>query len=104
LLRGGGWVSTHEDVTDNRRAAQRIVYLANHDPLTALPNRASFREHLQKLVAQAESGRGFALHCLDLDRFKGVNDMLGHAAGDELLKQVSDRMLNVVGAGSLVTR
>jgi diguanylate cyclase (GGDEF)-like protein len=104
VLPNGGWVSTHEDVTENRRAASRIAYLANHDPLTELPNRANFRQHLLRSVGHARRGHGFALHSLDLDRFKAVNDTLGHAAGDELLKQVAERLKKVVRDGDLVAR
>ena len=103
-LPGGGWVSTHEDVTESRRAAQKIAYLANHDPLTELPNRAQFRAHLQRSVALAERGHPFALHCLDLDHFKSVNDTLGHGSGDELLKQVAGRLRETIREGDLAAR
>jgi diguanylate cyclase (GGDEF)-like protein len=100
----GGWVSTHEDVTDSRRAAKHIAHLASHDPLTDLPNRGYFHEELQRSSAHAERGHGFALHCLDLDHFKEVNDTMGHAAGDELLTQVSGRLRALVSDGDLVAR
>lgn len=103
-LANGGWIATHEDITESRRAADQIAYLANHDPLTGLPNRAFFRDQLERAVANAERGQAFALLCLDLDRFKSVNDTMGHAAGDELLKQVADRLRQAARAGDVVAR
>jgi diguanylate cyclase (GGDEF)-like protein len=103
-LSAGGWVATHEDVTEHRRAAQQIAHLANHDPLTDLPNRAFFQEYLRTLIERARRGEGFALLSLDLDRFKRVNDTLGHGAGDELLKEVAARLRDTVRGGDVVTR
>jgi len=70
-LPSGGWVATHEDVTEARRSIQQIAYLAAHDTLTGLPNRATFAAHLD---VHARSGKPFAVHTIDLDRFKEVND------------------------------
>ncbi len=76
-----------------RRAMGRITHLATHDQLTGLPNRHLFNDRLQQIdVASRRYGTGFAVLCLDLDRFKEVNDTLGHAAGDELLRQVARRL------------
>src|SRR5262249_52338515 len=74
----GGWLSTHEDVTERRRVAARIEHMARHDALTDLPNRVLFKERLDEAAARAQGGHMIAVHCLDLDRFKQVNDTLGH--------------------------
>jgi diguanylate cyclase (GGDEF)-like protein len=103
-LKGGGWVALHEDVTERHRQEQEIIHLARHDPLTNLANRALFKEQLQQALQRMARGRGFAVLCLDLDRFKAVNDNLGHPVGDALLKQVSERLLSCVRQGDLVAR
>ena len=76
-----------------RKAVEHAAFLASHDPLTELPNRSLFNEWLTHSVADVERQRDtLAVLCLDLDHFKEVNDILGHAAGDELLRQATDRM------------
>jgi len=83
----GGCVQTFEDITARLAAEQQVRKLALHDALTGLPNRTLFRERMETAVAGAtERAEQIALLCLDLDRFKDVNDTLGHAAGDELLQ------------------
>ena len=100
-----GWVATFEEVTERRRAEARISYLAHHDALTGLPNRVTFRERLDLLLARLRSGEsGFAVLCLDLDHFKAVNDTLGHPAGDRLLELVASRLQNCVRDDDLVAR
>jgi diguanylate cyclase (GGDEF)-like protein len=85
----GGWACTFEDVTAQKQAEQRLAFLAHHDSLTNLPNRALLRERID---AALEAGPDFALMLVDLDHFKLANDTFGHAVGDALLCSVSDRM------------
>jgi diguanylate cyclase (GGDEF)-like protein len=91
-LPDGGWVCTYEDITERRKAEARIEFLAHHDGLTELPNRVLFTQRLEHAISQASVSNPCALLCLDLDGFKNVNDRLGHAAGDLLLKTVAQRL------------
>ena len=81
------------DLHERKQSEQRLSHLAHHDPLTGLPNRARLRSELDRLVALSRRGqRRFAVVYMDLDRFKQVNDTLGHEVGDELLRHVADRL------------
>ncbi|MBW4090834.1 MAG: EAL domain-containing protein [Proteobacteria bacterium] len=88
----GGWLVTCADITERLRIQEQIAHMAEHDPLTGLPNRAAFSARLATEVAQATAVRPLALLWLDLDRFKHLNDTRGHPAGDQLLRIVADRL------------
>ncbi len=89
-------ISVINDLTDQKRHEQRIAHMAHHDPLTELPNRTAFNECIAAtLELAAASGESFAVLCIDLDRFKAINDVFGHAAGDALLREVAHRLAAV---------
>jgi diguanylate cyclase (GGDEF)-like protein len=101
---GGGWISTHEDITEYRRIEARATHLARHDVLTDLPNRVALREKLEDTVASGRKDEQVAVLCLDLDRFKEINDTLGHAVGDALLRTVSERLRGCLSDRDTVAR
>jgi diguanylate cyclase (GGDEF)-like protein/PAS domain S-box-containing protein len=97
-------VAVIEDVTERKRADERIAHMAHHDALTDLPNRAAFTEHLTATFERASAkGENFAVLSIDLDRFKEVNDLFGHSAGDGLLREVS-RRLQAVAENAFLAR
>ncbi|MBT9486405.1 MAG: EAL domain-containing protein [Rubrivivax sp.] len=99
------FVATLRDLTERRQAEQRMQRLANYDSLTGLPNRSLFRDRLGQAIERADrSGRPMALMFLDLDRFKTINDSLGHAAGDRLLQQVAATLSAALRGGDSVGR
>jgi diguanylate cyclase (GGDEF)-like protein len=102
-LPGGGSLSTHEDITARRQAEAQIAHMAHYDGLTDLPNRVLFREHLVKALESVDRGK-LAVLCIDLDRFKAVNDTLGHPIGDALLRAVGDRLQASARPADLVAR
>ena len=91
-LKAGGWVATIEDITERTRADEKIAHLAHYDALTDLPNRVLLRERLEQALKAIRPGEELAVLYIDIDEFKGVNDALGHAVGDELLKGVAERL------------
>ena len=101
----GGWLATHEDITERRRAEAEIVHLARHDALTGLANRAEFNARLDEASKRLKrSGGAVTVMMLDLDEFKAVNDTLGHPAGDQLLVQVGSRLQSTIRETDVLAR
>jgi len=101
----GGWVATHEDITEQRRSEVKIEYMAHHDALTDLANRVLLNQRLEQALGQRiHREQMVAVHHLDLDQFKAVNDTFGHPAGDKLLKIVAERLRAVVRDTDTIAR
>ena len=102
----GGAVITHSDITDSKLSADRIAHEAFHDSLTGLPNRALFIEHLHQAIAHVQRHKDYlyAVLFLDLDRFKFINDMLGHVVGDQFLVHVARRLESTIRPEDIVAR
>jgi diguanylate cyclase (GGDEF)-like protein len=104
-LPGGGWVGIHQDITQQKRAEAQIVYMARHDALTGMANRAVLVEKIGEAFAGLQRDAGaFIVFMLDLDLFKTINDSLGHPVGDELLKAVAGRLLACMRKTDTVAR
>jgi diguanylate cyclase (GGDEF)-like protein len=101
----GGWVATHEDITEQRRSEVKIEYMAHHDALTDLANRVLLNERLEHALGRRIHGEEMvAVHHLDLDQFKAVNDTFGHPTGDKLLKIVAERLRGLVRETDTIAR
>jgi diguanylate cyclase (GGDEF)-like protein len=100
----GGRVATHKDITERRRNEAKIAHMAQHDALTDLPNRLQLYERLRQMLAKPKRRDHVAVFCLDLDRFKDVNDAYGHPVGDLLLQSVAGRLRQCIRDNDMVGR
>lgn len=103
-MAGGGWVSTHRDVTEMQNMQAELTHLAYHDALTGLPNRTLFYRRMGNAFRNLDAHGAVAVLCLDLDGFKPVNDTMGHAAGDALLRQFAERLTACLGPDDTAAR
>ncbi len=103
-LPGGGWVGTHNDITEQVMAAEVHKYASFHDALTGLPNRLAFNSKLEEIEEKATDDESIALLLVDLDRFKEVNDTNGHQAGDVLLTETATRLQGCMRKDDMVAR
>jgi diguanylate cyclase (GGDEF)-like protein/PAS domain S-box-containing protein len=98
-------LTTSVDITDRRNAEKRLQHMATHDTLTNLPNRAMLRDRVRRELARGRRGdQQFALHYVDLDRFKAINDAHGHHGGDDVLCRIAEALTGMVGEGIMVAR
>jgi diguanylate cyclase (GGDEF)-like protein/PAS domain S-box-containing protein len=104
-IAGGGWVGIHEDITERKHAEAEIAHMARHDALTGLANRAEFNARLKEATDRIpQHGGAVTVLMLDLDKFKAVNDTLGHLAGDQLLVEVGRRLRSTLRETDLLAR
>ena len=103
-LPDGGWVATHKDITEYSRLQDELAYRANHDALTGLGNRHLLQDRLAECFNQAGGAESFALLLIDLDGFKQINDTLGHAAGDAVLRELAQRIEQSTGDAAVAAR
>ena len=105
LMADGGSVVIFEDISERKRAEAKLAHMAQYDDLTGLANRETIHRHVREALAiTRRRGAQLAIHLIDLDRFKGINDSLGHPVGDELLNAVGTRLRELVGAADMVAR
>jgi len=100
----GGWVATHEDITQLRRIEERMKHMARHDALTDLPNRAGLCDHIRQVLEGSGSGASLVVLLFDIDRFKEVNDTLGPSIGDALLLGIAQRLRRRLKGVEMVAR
>src|SRR5699024_817427 len=98
------FIAVHEDVTARKTAEEKAQYLANHDSLTGLPNRRFFEQHLQQIFAYSAPDTQHAVLLIDLDRFKDINDSMGHQAGDALLVHTTANLQELMDENYLLAR
>lgn len=98
------WAGSYTDITERNQSEQRLRHQATHDTLTGLPNRMFLNEHLQELLDFTTPSESIAVMLIDLDRFKHINDSMGHDSGDELLCLIAKRLQDALPAGDLVAR
>ena len=103
-IAGGGWLAIHEDITARRRVEEKIRHMARHDTLTDLGNRLLFRDSLEERLSELTDKENLAVLCIDLDRFKNVNDTLGHPVGDVLLQAVANRLRSCISQNDIAAR
>ena len=100
----GGTLTTHQDITEQRRSEAKIVHMALHDTLTDLPNRVLLNERLEHALTRVKRGEMVAIHLLDLDYFKTRQRHAGPSAGDKLLQMVADRLRALVRETDTIAR
>src|SRR5215472_7988903 len=100
----GGWVATHEDITERTRAEAKIQHMARHDSLTGLANRVAFQDEMEQALRRVRRGQKVGVLCLDLDHFKNVNDTLVHLVGDRLLVAAAKRLMDTVRETDTIAR
>lgn len=104
-MQNGGWLTTHEDITDRAKSEKQVAFLAKHDLLTGLANRSEFNAKLEEVTKRVKRyGGAITVMMLDLDKFKAVNDTLGHPAGDKLLVEVAQRLKSLLRETDLLAR
>lgn len=104
VLPDGSNIAIHSDITEERKAAERIAHLAHHDPLTGLPNRIRFREQVDAALSERAPNEQIALVHLNLDRFKSINDTMGVSTGDTILRQVAERIRASASSENMLAR